>query len=243
MPVPRYTHDELRSALERSEIPSLITEGRNDYAVMRHLAQNVGGDCLPAGNKDGVLRISDDPIVGTRPRTAFLVDADLWAVRGAPPERLAHPRLVITDGYSIENDLLRDANVEGLLDGDELGPYAEDIRHACSWFAAGVVAREGGVGFDFNVGVNSILLPDAGGLTAAAQLTVDTYTPPEDLIDEIAANHQRLLRGKTWLSVLNRYFCATGRLVQHPPLSLLAIGMRSGGLQSTRLKEELAALL
>lgn len=236
MPVPMYTLEELRHTLQHSAIPSLITEGRTDYTLMRSVAATCGGDCLPAGNKAAVIVVADDPNLFARPQTAFLVDADFWSLDGSPGNRVAQENLIITEGYSIENDLLRDADVEQYLDQNECGPYQRDIDAIVRWFSAGIVARREGMLFDFEQRINTLLGENPGELTPNALAAISHYAPSQDLVDQIRGDYRRILRGKTWSQVLNRYLCANGRLIQHPPLSLMDKGIRSDGPFATRLR-------
>lgn len=229
------TVEELLASLERSDLPNLITEGKTDYSLLRHLAKDIGGDCLPAGNKQAVLDVCDRASQVALRRTALLVDADLWSIDGVPWQYSGLDHLVITNGYSIENDLLRDAKVEELIDAGEMARYRIELANVCDWFCAGVTCRRTGIPFDFNIGMSSVLRPD-GQLTARASNHIAAYEPSKDLVAMVREEYPQYLRGKTWLGVLNRVFCAPGRGIPHPPLSLLDIGMRSQNEFSSRIK-------
>ena len=240
MPVPRYSVEELEALLERSSLPSLVTEGSDDYSLMRHLATDVGGDCLPVGGKRNVIKAVESPALAGRPKTGFMVDRDLWLFSDVPAHLEGLP-LVITDGYSIENDLLRDADAESLLDPAEQGPYEQDLDGVCEWFAAGVTGRLAGEDLDLNIKVSKLV--DDDGLTDEARALIDQFPPDPELSAMIRGNYPKLLRGKTWLGTICRHISAQGRLVQHSPLSVLTYGMRSGKEHSANLIDQIDVLL
>jgi hypothetical protein len=229
-----YSAEELDAFLMRSVLPSLITEGSDDYSLMRNFAAKIGGDCLPVGGKQNVLQAAQRDAVAPRSRTAFVVDRDLWLLQGVPNWIEERP-VVITDGYSIENDVLRDANAEALLDHDELPKYQDDIEQVCRWFASGATARLLGLDFDFERKINRVLVPGTSDLTEEAQQEIVQTPPDAAVLRTIVEDYPRFLRGKTWLRVLSRHVCAQDRHVQHAPVTILTMGMRSGREHSTQL--------
>ncbi|UOR09353.1 hypothetical protein LCM18_02130 [Qipengyuania flava] len=229
------TIEELVAALERSALPSLITEGKTDYKLMREFALRSGADCVPAGNKAGVLQLIQNERISSLSKIAFLVDRDLWLFEGVPDIYNGDRRAIITNGYSIENDLLRDARVEDFLNVDERSRYLDDIESVSSWFAAGVEERRRNPAYEFENRISKILNQNDATLTEEAQNFVDSVAPSPDLIREIKDDYCHLLRGKTWAGVLNRHLCANGREVHHPPMTLMDVGLRSGREHSANL--------
>lgn len=242
MPPPHYDINELKSVLIRSDKSTLITEGRTDYTLFRSLSSLIGQvDCLPAGNKHAVLAVNQDHLSYGTSKIACLVDSDLWVIDGVPELYQNRPNLVMTDGYSIENDLLRDINAEDLILQNDLANYHRDLALFCQWFCAGVIARRDGFDFDFNQKASYISQTGSGTLTLSAQADVVKFLPPASLIDQVLRNHQKLLRGKTWLSLLSRYLNYQGRPICHNPMALLELGLKSRGYYSSTLIGNLEA--
>lgn len=234
MQVCDYTFEEIRSLLQRSDLTTLVTEGRDDYSLFRGIRNRVGtGDLLPAGGKQSVLLLRNESHTFSCPKISFLVDRDTWLFSGVP-NGVAGDDLIITDGYSIENDMLRDINPEALLDEDQIEYYKNDLTIVIRWYCSGVKARLSGATFDFDKPISFIIDP-FGGFTPEAQIDMALWPAEEELIEQVSADYKRLLRGKTWLKLLSRYLCANDRPIQHSPKSLLEIGMRSNGENSTRL--------
>lgn len=195
------------------------------------------GDLLPVGGKANVLALREEAGSFTCPRVAFLVDRDLWTLSGTPDVYVVD-NLIITDGYSIENDLLRDCNAENLLDDGQLEDYHEDLKLIISWYASGVTARLQGVGFDFDRSLDKILSRAEHALTPEASIDLAMFEPDPALVEQISSDHQRFLRGKTWLKLLARYLTARGR-IQHSTTALLDMGLKSGGTYSSALIDKL----
>ena len=110
------TVDETIETLKRSNIPTLITEGRDDYIVFRRLEDKlVGGvSVLPVGGRDNVIQVFRRRAEVGHDRIAFVIDRDLWCFTPVPNE-LLDERVIVTNGYSIENDVFRDADVPALM--------------------------------------------------------------------------------------------------------------------------------
>jgi hypothetical protein len=222
----------------------LVTEGSDDYTLFRHLNDDLGfGDCLPAGNKDAVLKLCADHAAHSCPRIAYLVDRDLWSVNGLPKHVASLPNLIITDGYSIENDLLRDHDPERLIYDIDRSYYDAQLELLIKWFAAGITARGMGREFDFDRKISYVCAERAKTYTLEAQADVLSHNPPQALIDDIRADYPRLLRGKTWLSLLSRFLNYNGRAVHHNPKAMLEAGLRSRGQHSTALLHSLRTAL
>lgn len=238
-----YSLEELRSLLQRSDARTLLTEGRDDYSLFRGVGRRVGsGDLLPAGGKNNVLLLRQEAHTFSCPKTAFLVDRDLWLFSGEPAGVVGSD-LIITEGYSIENDLLRDCDAESLLDDDQVASYQADLQLLIEWYCSGVTAKLANHLFDFDRPIRTIIDPVTGLLSPEATIDIAMWQPSATLIAQVSADHQRLLRGKSWLRLLSKYLAAQGRLIQHSPKAILDFGIKSGGQHSSNLINSIKAAL
>ncbi len=244
MPAQTITLEILTATLSRSAVKTLITEGRDDFELFRHINDKVGfSDCLPAGNKAAVLGLCERHNEHSCPRLAYLVDSDLWVLQGVPYEVTRLPNLVLTDGYSIENDLIRDADPERFIYQADISDYYAQLGLIIKWFAAGATARSLGYSFDFDKRISHICEGRSHCFTLEAQADVLRHPPSQDLVDEITSDYKRLLRGKTWQSLISRYLNYNGRAIMHNPKAILESGLHSGGVYSTILLTKIRSFL
>lgn len=238
------TPEELAAVLERTDLPTLVTEGRTDYSVFRNLQKQLRvGKCLPAGGKRKVLAIRD--IHGCDPtgRARYLVDQDLWSITSVPEDIQNCPVTFCTDGYSIENDGLRDANVESLIYDNELEQYNHGLDRLCEWHSAISILKLNGEDIKFERKISEVLLPGQAVFTDEALAILDRSAPPQDLIDRIRNDYPRLLRGKTWAGLLSRTLDRDGRDCRHSINSLLELGIRQPNGFSANLCNNVAGSL
>ena len=228
--------DEICATLRHSDLSTIITEGRDDYSLFRNLQQELGaGHCLPAGGGKCVLKLHRVQHTFSCPRVAFLMDRDLWLHSGVPDEIERSKNAIVTDGYSIENDALRDAQVERLIYRSEIDDYNYALDALCRWFSAGVAARLEGVEFSFDERISKILDADMRTLSEFGRNQIEKLPSRIDLEASIRGDYQKLLRGKTWLSLLTLIFNTPGRTVTHSPKSLLEIGVRGEGALTEKI--------
>ena len=82
----------------------------------------------PVGGRETLLAVYKRRNEFAHLPVAFVADRDLWLFSGIPPD---YPDIIWTEGYSIENDLYADANLENLLDADEVEEHQQvlDASH------------------------------------------------------------------------------------------------------------------
>jgi len=95
----------------------VVVEGVDDIVVYRNLItlyRAKGIKVLPAGGRDKVLEVFDNLSQNSHINKAiFIVDQDSWVFSGIPSE-YQHERIICTGGYSIENDVYLDKQLEDL---------------------------------------------------------------------------------------------------------------------------------
>lgn len=235
---PRPTVDELYELLKRTTLPTILVEGKDDIVFYRKIEEALSElhvDVLPAGNKQAVLDLMGklDEHSGT-PRFVYVVDKDLW-VHDLPDEVMTNPRLVTTDGYSIENDLFADGDLESLLHENETSSFRSEVRKFCWWYALSLQRTFSGCEGAFRTHPGKVL-DDTEFYEAEIKLKEGEDTPTE-LHDQIFSNYQAMMRGKSLLSILHRQLSKDGRDVKFSNKQLMAFGGSRKGEKFVRLKD------
>ena len=143
---------------------------------------------------------------------AFVADWDLWLFSCIPQ---GYDDVIWTEGYSIENDLYAGANLEAMLDPDEVAPHRETLESLVEWFAFEVEQHLHGHAAHINTHLDHIVPP---GQTTVDQslLTTRQFRPPDAALhQQIQDAYQFQLRGKFLFQLLHRFLNATGRHTQY----------------------------
>lgn len=235
---PRPTVDELFQLLKRTSLPTVLVEGADDIVFYRKIEEDLvdlGLDILPAGNKDCVLELMSrlqEECKGKK--FAFVVDKDLW-VHAIPTEYNDCQRLVMTDGYSVENDLFLDGELEELLSVDEKTEFLNDIERFLHWYALEVSRRLNGKDGAFRTHPGKVL-DDPEFFNSRVELN-EGEEYPNVLKQEIKNDFRKILRGKSLLSILHRQLSKSGRDVKFSGKQLMAFGGTRKGENYKRLRE------
>ncbi|WP_171492629.1 DUF4435 domain-containing protein [Acinetobacter brisouii] len=120
----------------------VVVEGSDDIVVYRNLItiyKSKGINVIAAGGKDKVLEVFDNlKNTSNLAKAIFIVDQDSWIFTGIPPQ-YQHPRIIYTSGYSIENDIYVDKNLDLLMQG--VGVYTSfqtKLAQYLEWFALAI---------------------------------------------------------------------------------------------------------
>lgn len=242
MPIPFPTVDEAIATIRKSGLPTVITEGSTDYAMYRRLEKSLGVDdvnFMPVGGRRAVLEaFSRRNEVGAG-NVAFIADRDLW-VLGDVPDEFKSPYLVFTNGYSIENDLIRDGEVTNFLSEEELPVFEAELDQVINWYSCQASRAMKGEDSILALNISRLL---GGNEADVERLSAElNYSgPDESLRTQLLADPLRLVRGKTVLDLLTRQLSATNRRAKFSKQSLLEIGAARGGPYLAQTKIELAA--
>lgn len=158
------TLDELIQTVKRSDLPTVITEGLEDYRIFRWMEErlkNLSISLLPAGGRDMVLKLFENRKKFERNDVFFIADRDLWIFTGVP-EAYCHRKLSFTDGYSIENDLYRDGNLEILLHEKEKVLFENELISIVEWYLFAVRRILDGHDATLSEHPNQVLGPNGG---------------------------------------------------------------------------------
>lgn len=204
--------------LERSALPTVLTEGATDYQVMRRMEKrlsDVGIDFLPLSGKSSVLEVWNGLSNRRKEITIAFVDLDDWLYIGVPQEFQSN-MILCTFGYSIENDIFLDSNLIELCDDEEADQFAIDIDLVAEWHARAIEAICQGQNHPLDIHANQII--------AAAPVTPQLTDMECDRKEFILSNYGKNLRGKTLFQTLSRQLNRQGREVKFSYRHLYEIG-------------------
>lgn len=223
--------DEIIAVINHSNTKSILIEGSEDLIFFRKLEDefsSMGISVLPVGGRKKVLDIFDrkDEITDEN-SVIFFVDQDLW-VYSDIPENYQHPFLKTTYGYSIENDLYTDGQIEGLLSAAEMCEFRSNLEKFSFWYALALHRMLNG---DENQTIadhpKSIVSSDER-YTEKCTLA-DNELHPAELAFEISNQYQKLLRGKSLLELILMQLAVAGRTAKYSRAALMEIGVLANG--------------
>jgi hypothetical protein len=234
---PRATVEEIYSLLKRSNLPTVLVEGKDDiifYRAVEHELRYLDVDMLPAGNKHTVLelrkKIKANPISAP---TVFIVDMDLWIYPGAHHSEDIDD-VITTSGYSIENDLFVDGELEFLLSHDEVDEFKRELFKFSRWYALSVIRNLDGTTSGFRTSPWKVL--DDNKFYDAEITLREGEVYPEDFFKAIISDYPLTLRGKSLFSLLLRQVSATKRDVKFSGKQLMWIGASKKGANFKRIE-------
>lgn len=149
----------------------------------------------------------------------FFADMDMWIYSGIPGNYV-HRKLIFTDGYSIENDIYRDGDLERLLYEDEKRQFEKELASVVGWFSFCLAKFSQGDETKIAVHPNRIL--DSDGCVCGQFGQECGFTGPvEPFYANILQNYKKLLRGKTLIQLLIRHLSSSSRHVKHSRVQLI----------------------
>ena len=220
------TVDDWVATLRRSRLPTVIVEGREDMQIYQWAEKRVGiqkANVLPVGGRETLLAVYKRRNEFAHLPVAFVADRDLWLFSGIPPD---YPDVIWTEGYSIENDLYADADLENLLDTDEVDKHRQVLDSIIEWFAFEVGEHLAGRDAQVDTHCNRVV---PIGETEMDQdfRQIRRFRPPnEELHQQIKNEYQLQLRGKTLFQVLVRFLSAANRRPKHSTSGLYEIAVK-----------------
>jgi len=231
-PNPEPTVDEIIALLRKTALPTVVVEGSDDMIIYRRLEESLGHlgvSVLAAGGRDNVLSIfgrrEEIPVAVN---VAFVADQDTWIYTGIPIE-YRNSRLVVTAGYSIENDVFQDGNLLSLLVGAEKSRFLTELQHFVEWYSLALSRHLIDRSHAISLHPDHVLNP----AQRATLLSLNAGEPyPVALRQRIHADYVSLVRGKSLMALFLRNTNSRGRPhARHSDTSLLEmVAVRPGPL-------------
>lgn len=238
------TVDELIATLRRTRLPTAVIEGKDDVIVLRRI-EDIYRDAfvsiIVAGGRQKVLEAfrRRSEIHGDAP-LVFVVDRDSWVVCGIPVEFISE-QIVCSDGYSIENDIIRDGNFENMMNEMERNTWRRERAAFIEWFA--VEFSDFIQGKDGKLKTYAGVIVDDPDVLAAAKARLQIDDAAARIFDTLSADPERLVRGKSLMDILMRQLSYTGRSVRHRREALLQFVAANPGPLVGRIYGEVGSLL
>ena len=220
------TEEVVVASLHRSQLPSVIVEGTEDQQIYQWLERSVGiqkANVFPVSGRETLLSVYNRRKEFARLPVAFVADRDLWLFSGIP---LDYSDIIWTQGYSIENDLYADANLENLLNADEAAEHQQVLDSIVEWFAFEVEEYLDDRDAQVNTHCNRIIPPGETRMDEGFRNSRGFRPPREERYQQIRGSYQLQLRGKTLFQVLVRFLSAANRQPKHSTYALYEIAVK-----------------
>ena len=224
----RHLTDEkvLVGMLRNSRLPTVIVEGKEDqqiYQWMERCTSIQKANVLSVGGRETLLAVYERRNEFAHLPVAFVADRDLWLFSGIPPD---YPDIIWTEGYSIENDLYADADLENLLDTDEVDEHQQVRDIIIEWFAFEVEEHLAGREARVATHCNQVVRPGETEMDQDFRNSRGFRPPNQTLHQQIKEAYQLQLRGKTLFQVLVRFLSAANRRPKHSTSGLYEIAVK-----------------
>ncbi|MGE6446425.1 DUF4435 domain-containing protein [Pseudomonas bubulae] len=214
--------DELIALLKKTNLPTLIVEGKDDLIIYKRLENQFYKEdlsVLPVGGRENVLRIFKR--VNELPphcKIMFIADKDNWVITGIPGDYHSD-RLFFTAGYSIENDVFQDVNVDAYMSGIEKQRFESELERFLAWYALALSRNidEGDEAIKNHP--NHIL--DNQQEFEHLTLLKDGEVFPQGRFEALSADYKNLLRGKSLMQLAMRQLSYNGRPARHTDKSFI----------------------
>jgi Protein of unknown function (DUF4435) len=237
--------DEWVSLLSKSNLPTVITEGKDDYSVFRRLESKFtshGLSFLPVGGRNTVLSLFERRSEFRNTRVLFVVDKDCWVLSGVPQFYIS-PSVIVSEGYSIENDVYRDGNLERLLDQQEKDTFRSELEIVCNWFSSAYRRILNGETVEIDHHPNRMISWCGTKLKEDFETQFGLGIPDRDLFDLLQNDYAKYLRGKTLMSLIVRQLSSSSRHAKYSKNALLEIGATSNGPMLTLTIQAIEAIM
>ena len=206
MPTPNpMTVEHLVGVLRRSRKPSIVVEGDDDVIIYRELAKRIGileVALRSSGGREKLLQVYKRRGEFTQAPVAFIADQDMWLFSGIEP---GYEDVIWTNGYSIENDLYSDADLERLLDENDTAEHQQILDSISTWFAFAVEEYLAGYSPNLDLHCDEMVPPGETELDTDFCIRRGFRTPNPDRVQQIRSAYQLLLRGKQLFQLLVRF--------------------------------------
>lgn len=246
----RLTKEEIIATIKHSSIPTVLVEGKDDIIFYRKLEEDeelcdLGLSMLPAGSKNAVLSIKKEiDLWPDNNMVAYIVDQDIWVNFGVPDDING---VVLTKGYSIENDLFEDGNLFSLLEKEELKTFYSEKERFIGWYALTLSRniqsksqgqnQNGKDKFCYKLHPGKVL-DDNIFYTEQTRL-YEKEEFPTHLYNDIKLNWCYKLRGKSLLALLMRQLTRPNRNTKHNERALMEFAACQKGSNYKRIVSEL----
>lgn len=192
--------EEVVAMIKRSHWPTLVVEGSSDqtfYQSVEKKSKQTTIDFIAVGGKRAVLAIYKKRHEFKVP-VVFVADRDVWVFFRKPK---GLEELVVTNGYSIENDILNETQIRQGLSSAGIS-YLDNMKEPLSnWFAYQVGCCKNGQKYSFRCSITG-LVDEQFHLTKG--ILGDNPVIDDKILTDITSHWWKKFRGKTLLDLCFR---------------------------------------
>ena len=245
MPLPSLTVKELVATLRRSALPTVLVEGQEDMRIYRWVEEHLGSrtaNVLPTGGRSNLLSVYERRHEFSELPVAFVADQDMWLFSGIPTE---YDGVIWTEGYSIENDLYAGAELEKLLDAEEVLEHRQLLDTIAEWFAFEVEEYLAGRPYEVKIHCNQVVPLGQKEMDENFRISRGFRPAGAEIRQQIRNDYPLQLRGKQLFEMLTRHLSAPDRdsKYSHANLCEIAFWMSPAHPLMARLIQEIESTI
>ena len=203
------TVDDWIDTFRNTDMPTVIVEGEKDIPIYRRIEKYIGlqdADVIPAGGRNNLLSLYERrKEFAHLPAVVFVADRDLWLFSGIPP---GYPDIIWTEGYSIENDLYAGADLEKVLNTNDVDEHRQVLDSIIEWFAFEVEEHLACRPAHVARGCNTVVPLGKTEMDQDFRNSRGFRPPDEQLHQQIKDAYQFQLRGRSLFDLLIRFLNA-----------------------------------
>ncbi|WP_409523676.1 DUF4435 domain-containing protein [Nitrincola sp. MINF-07-Sa-05] len=227
--------DELVSTLKRTNLPTIVIEGKDDVFIYRWIKQQLSTSpvsILTCGGRNTLFKIYDRRSEFSDKNVVFVADQDSYIFEGVNQDR---NDIIFTSGYCIENDIYSGSGIRSFLDTEDCNGYELLKNIVCAWFAFEVETyldkKQNGLDAPLQVGthINRICPPGHSSICPTYSHEINYTNPKPEIFTMILENYGIKLRGKQLFQMLSRFMSKKDRFSQFSDKNLIEIALKQGG--------------
>jgi len=215
------TIDEIVETLKRSDLTTVLVEGKDDVMIYRWVEEELGihnASFLPCGGRSNLLQVYKRRSEFSNLKTIFVADKDTFVYNNPPEE---YSEIIWTNGYSIENDLYYGRRIEQLLSQEEKVVFLKSLNSFINYYAFEIDNYLNGKEFCFRKHPQHLLCETTHLIKEEILKEIGFIQPNEGTINKLTENYDVLIRGKSMFALLTRILSDSKREIKHSKPSLL----------------------
>lgn len=203
---PRFQPQEVIGEAHHSSRLTVLVEGPSDEVWYAQLEEQVLNNVFfkAVGDRKSVLACYKEAQRFQSKCVVCVADRDRWVLFGCPPE---FKDMVLTTGYSIENDILKDSCIHRLFTAQEKMKIRQYTEILSKWFAfqceKSEKNRERGKADEKWPGLSMIICTTGEDMKLSKTIEDEIHNAPpsSELVKQIEENFELYFRGKHLLDL------------------------------------------
>ncbi|MDW2204555.1 DUF4435 domain-containing protein [Vibrio sp. 1636] len=157
----QLTKDEIVASLKRTNVPTILVEGKDDIHVYRNLINAIDEPLLSiiaCGDRDVLFKVFREikELNLSEKKIVFIADKDNYLYMGVPDE---YEDIIFTNGYCMENDLYDRSDIkEKLMSEGEVDEYRHLIDLISIWYSFEIEQLKKGLEAKTGTHIKALLL-------------------------------------------------------------------------------------